>query len=114
MRIAALIMVTALCVLSAWSIVQPERFSGSPVHELPQFDWSHPCAQSVEACHAWSAATRTTTSSLWRSPLTWVFIAASFIVFGALVLLIVLVLGFAVCQESKRQRRSVIVRKEWT
>ena len=110
MRVAAGIVVVGLCVLSAWSIAQPERFSGSRVHELPQFDWSHPCAQSVEACKAWSAAQHTTTPSRMASIVWWVFVATSLLVFGGLVLVILLALGLAVCQDPSQRRRSMIVR----
>ena len=39
MRGAAAIVMLALCVLSVWSIIQPELFTSSRRADLPQFDW---------------------------------------------------------------------------
>ena len=39
----------------------------------------------------------------------WLIVGVSLAVIGAAVVVILLALGFAVCQESSRQRRSVIV-----
>ena len=128
-RVAAAVVVSALCALSAWSIVQPEQMVSHTILRAQQFDWTlSPTGQlwdlgasmyaqeaRVEAARAAEKDkgydTRVSSHRLLSARVIWwTIVAATLVAFGALSLMILLALGLAVCQELSRRRRFVIVR----